>query len=420
MSERKHPPPWLFAVIGLPYGAVNAFSAAIMPFLADAHGIKLKSISWFTLLLYVPAILQFLYAPIVDVGFTRRVWLIITSALGAVCLGATFLVPLPEGQTLFLAFGFAAAALAALVSACIGGVLAVTMPDEKRGAAGGWYNVGNLSGSGVTGFVAIEMIGREVSPVLIAGTIAAMMVLPSLAVLAVYEPPRDHIKKLGEVFGVTLHDVKQVLFSKTGLTGIALCISPVGTAALTNFFAAMKTDYGASDDMVAFVTGGASSVVTAIGALGGGFLCDRFNRRAMYLSSGVLTAICGIAMAIAPKDPTAFAVGATVYNLVTGFCFSAFTATVLETIGTAGKAASTQYALFVSAGNAAIAYTGVIDTQFKDSHGIGGVLTADAVLNLLGVAILGLAFWRLGSFGKRRSFSRLDLGSSDDKHDAAP
>jgi len=30
------------------------------------------------------------------------------------------------------------------------------------------------------------------------------------------------------------------------------------------------------------------------------------------------------------------------------------------------------------------------------------VVASDAVLNLIGVAILGLVFWRLGSFGKWR------------------
>ncbi len=403
MTDRPmHPPPWLFAIIGIPYGTVGSLSGQIMPYLTDKHGIDLDSIGWFNTILFVPAIFQFLYAPTVDVKFSRRVWLIITSALAAACMCACFLTPLPEHKSLFLAFGFGAAALAALVSAAIGGLLSVTMPDEKRGAASAWYNIGNLSGGGVSAFVAIWMTAHYYTELSVGLTIAAMMIVPSLAVLAVIEPPRDHIRTVGEVFGTTLHDIKSVLFSKSGLTGMALCVSPVGTAALTNFFSAMKTDFHASDDLVAWVSGGASTIVTAIGALIGGYLCDRFNRRALYLLSGLLTAVCGVGLMSVVHTPTSYAIGVTVYNLVTGFCYAAFTATVLETIGKAGKAASTQYALFVSAGNLAITYVGKIDTHFKEHHGISGVFASDALLNTAGVVILAIAFWRLGSFGRRR------------------
>src|SRR5262249_47664461 len=79
-----------------------------------------------------------------------------------------------------------------------------------------------------------------------------------------------------------------------------------------------------------------------------------------------------------------------------------FTSTVLETIGKAGRAASTQYSVFVAAGNLAITYVGLVDTRFDANHGTTGVIASDATLNLLGVVILAIAFWRLGSFGKGR------------------
>ena len=98
-------------------------------------------------------------------------------------------------------------------------------------------------------------------------------------------------------------------------------------------------------------------------------------------------------------------------RVITGFCYSAFTATVLETIGQGGKAASTQYALFVAAGNVAIAYVGFVDSRFgghqilpngEDRPVVGHVIASDATLNLIGVAILGIVFWKLGSFGRAR------------------
>ena len=92
----------------------------------------------------------------------------------------------------------------------------------------------------------------------------------------------------------------------------------------------------------------------------------------------------------------------TTYALITGFCYSAFTSTVLETIGKAARSAATQYSMFVAAGNFAILYVGLVDTRFDKHYGVEGVITSDAALNIAGVVVLAIAFWRLGSFGKWR------------------
>jgi hypothetical protein len=94
--------------------------------------------------------------------------------------------------------------------------------------------------------------------------------------------------------------------------------------------------------------------------------------------------------------------------LITGFCYSSFTATVLETIGKGGRAAATQYSLFVAAGNLAILYVGLIDTRFDKAHGVEGVIASDATLNIIGVVVLAIVFWRLGSFGKWRHSNDLE------------
>ncbi|HWE27113.1 MAG TPA: MFS transporter, partial [Polyangia bacterium] len=177
--------------------------------------------------------------------------------------------------------------------------------------------------------------------------------------------------------------------------------SPVGTAALLNYFAGIAQDYRASDGMVAFVAGPVNGLVTAGGSLIGGYLCDRYSRRVMYLLSGALTALCGVAMMAAPLSPASYAVGVTVYLFITGFCYSAFSAAVLETIGKGGAAASTQYALFVSCGNLAIAYVGFVDTRFHEGYGARGLLGVDALLNVVGVIALAILFRRFGGFHKR-------------------
>ena len=393
------PPVWLFVLTGMPYGVVGAFAGQVMPYLTSQAGIKLGSIGWYGLLLLVPPMLQFLYAPIVDLGPKRKHWLILVSILGAVFLFGACVTPLPEHTTLFLILAVTAQLVSGLVGSCNGGLLALSVPDHLRGKASGWYNIGNLSGGGLSAAIAIAEVGAEAEPWVIGLTLGAMMIAPSLAALWLDEPTRSLEPR--HVFRETLHDIGEVLFSKAGLTGIALCISPVGTAALTNYFSGMaKTYHVDATDTSLTVLGNAA--LNALGAWGGGWLCDRYNRRAMYLLSGALTAVCAIIMALSPDVRLTYIAGVMTYALITGFCYSAFTATVLETIGTAGRAASTQYSLFVAAGNAAIAYVGLVDTRFDETYGAEGVLGSDAALNILGVLVLGFVFWRLRSFGKSR------------------
>ena len=144
--------------------------------------------------------------------------------------------------------------------------------------------------------------------------------------------------------------------------------------------------------MVSFVNGYWSGLVTAAGSLAGGYLSDRMNRRHAYLLSGALTAICALGMMAAGLTPTVFAVGISVYVFVAGICYAAFSAMVLETIGTAGSTAATQYTLFTSAGNLAIAYVTAIDSRFHERHGPGGLLGVDAALNLAGIVFLLVLF----------------------------
>ena len=397
-NRALHPPPWLFGLVGIPYGVGGGFAATTMPFLARKAGISVGDIGWYGSALLFPPIVQFLYAPIVDIGPKRKHWLIIVAAIGSVCFGLSLAMPLPSKIGAFLALAFVGQTISGLTGSCNGGLLATTMPDRLRGAAGGWLNVGNLTGGALGAWLTLVMAERF-RPVTVGLALVALMTLPALPILSVHEPEREQ-RSLGEIFGTLWHDVTRVAKSRTGWTGMLLFLSPVGTAALVNYFAGIARDYRASDGMVAFVNGPVNGLVTAAGSLIGGYLCDRFSRRLMYLLAGGLTAMCGLVMMAAPLTPMTYAVGVSVYLFITGYCYSAFSAAVLETIGKGGAAASTQYALFVSCGNLAIAYVGFIDTRFHEGYGPRGLLAVDAALNVAGIIALYYLFRAFGGLKK--------------------
>lgn len=431
MKEHRPTPPWLFALTGTPYGVPGAFTAVVTPYLAARAGADLELIGLFVSLLFIPPMVQFLFSPIVDFGPRRKYWLLLMAAVGAICLFAACQMKMPEHTWPFIGFAFLAQLSTGLIGCCNGGLMATGMTDAKRGKAGGWYNVGNLAGGGLSGALAVYMTGHHYSATYVGAALATMMVVPALAALAIDEPPRTTEGTFGSAMRKLLREIKDTLWNRAGITGILLCLSPVGTAALANYFSGMAKTYVSHDiaaelaklpvdqaaklldekvsDLVAFVTGPVGQILTAAGALFGGFICDRTNRRAMYLLSGVLTAIVGLGMAFSPPSQMTFTVGGLLYALVTGFCYAAFTATVLETMGKDSKSAATRYSLFTASGNFAIWYVGLIDTRFASKYGVNGVVASDAVLNIAGVVVLGLVFWKLGSFGKSRHVPEPEL-----------
>src|SRR5258706_7276337 len=151
----KHPPPWLFVLTGMPYGVVGQFAGLVMPNMTEHAGIDIGSIGWYSTLLYIPTVLLFLYAPLVDIGPRRKHWLILASAIGAACLIAAFLMKLPDHRTAFLACAFTAQLISGLVGSCNGALMAAAMPDELRGKAAGWYQLGNISGGGLSAPIAL-------------------------------------------------------------------------------------------------------------------------------------------------------------------------------------------------------------------------------------------------------------------------
>jgi MFS family permease len=374
----------MFGITSIPYGVYGAFTATLLPYLFSNAKISLQDIGWYGTATLLPTWFNFVYAPVVDLGMRRRSWLVLMATLSAACLGAAIMQPLPDGKVMFAVYTFVGQVLNGLISAANGGLMATTLDDHERGKAGGWYNAGNLGGGALGAGLILFLLDRLPRPV-IAGLLIAVTILPALAALVIDEAERPKVDA-AEHMKAMLRDVWKTARSRPGWTGMLFCISPVGTAALLNYFAGMANDFHAAKWTITLVNGWLNGLITALGSVLGGLLCDRMDRRNAYLLSGVLTAFVGIGMALAPLNGTTYAVGVCVYFFVAGFCYAAFSAVVLEAVGKAGASASAQYSLFVAAGNVAISYVGLIDTRFSNMRSL---LRTDAGLNLAGVLILG-------------------------------
>jgi MFS family permease len=386
--EPRPAPVWLYGIATLPFGVGAGFAQFAMPFLLRRVGVPLDDIGKYVALCLAPSAYQFLWAPIVDLGPRRKYWLVWLSILGGVCLGGALLLDLRVHQSWFVDLAIAGGALTGLTGSCLGGLMATTLPDEVRGRAGGWSNAGNLGGAALGGGV-IMLLSTRVPPFVLGGITILMVTVPALAVLLIHEHPRES-RAASVIFGGMARSIGKTLRSRTGITGILICISPVGTAALINLFSGLGPDYHVTETKLTLITGFLGSVVTALGALLGGYLADVMPRRVAYLGSGAVTAVVGFTMSYFPLDERSFEIGVIAYMFVAGFCYASFSAMVLEIVGQATESASTQYTLFTAASNQAISYTTYLDGKGAASWGVRGMLRTDAAANLAGIAFLAV------------------------------
>ena len=118
----------------------------------------------------------------------------------------------------------------------------------------------------------------------------------------------------------------------------------IGSGAAQNLWSPIAAEWHASADVVAFVTGAMSGVISAIGCLAGGWLCDRIDRKVAYCLFGFLLAVVAVGMALCPRTSNQYVFWTSVYAFVVGLCYAAYCAVVLEAIGE--TAAATKFISF--------------------------------------------------------------------------
>lgn len=356
-----------------------------MPFLLRKHGVSVDKIADVVAISAIPNFWYFLWAPVVDTGFLRRTWLLIAASPGAIC---AWIAILWTGATLvqLTALLFSGNVIVMLMSSANGAVLSTTIDPVLRGRASGWYNAGNLGGTSLGAGAAIWL--APLAPLwLLATASAAMIFLPALAALRIIEQrlPRLHPASLFRAMG---RDVWELLRSPVTWVGLAFFLSPVGSAAVQNLISSVGPDYHASDSQVAFVSGLAGGLLSALGCMIGGFLCDRMSRMAAYALAGLFSAVFSMWMALGSATPFTYAGGYIGYSLAAGIAYAAFTALVLEVLGKRRQAAGTAYSLLGSSGNFPISYMTWADGAAYKRWGTRGLMGADSVANGVCAAIL--------------------------------
>jgi MFS family permease len=396
--------PW-WAVLTLPFGLAVGVASVAVPFVLRERGLSMALIATVSSVAQLPHGIKFLWAPALDSGPRRRSWFLGSIGVTALALALAALVP-PDPDVrigplallwVYTALLFLAQAAVGTSTAAVLALMAVTVPEARRGAASGWQTAGNLVGTSFGGSLATWMLVHLPPPVT-AAALAAMCLACTAPALFIEETPLPR-RNAGELLLELLREVGQTLRSREGWTGMLLCLTPVGTGAMTNLFSGLARDYSpdaaTNEHLVIVVVGTLGGVVSAAGALPGGYLADRMPRRLAYIVFGAVTAVSALAMAFARATPATFTAGSLAYQFANGLCYAAFYAFVFELVGKR-RGVTTQIALYTSASNLAISYVTWLDGRASDLAPLRGwtgrslMLGADAAATFVGIGILAL------------------------------
>jgi hypothetical protein len=264
-------------------------------------------------------------------------------------------------------------------------LMAHSTDHREKGRAGGWYQAGNLGGAGIGGGAALWIAQHSALVWLPGAAMAAVFLACCGALVFVAEPEQAHrqLRYLQSLRGVAI-DVWNTAKSRAGFLALLICFLPIGCGAASGLWAAVAGDWHAGANTVALVNGVAGGLVSALGCVIGGYLCDRMDRKFAYALFGIFLSAAALAMAVAARSENMFITFTLLYAFIQGFNYASFCAVVLEAIGRG--AAATKYNLYASLSNMPIAYLTIVDGWAYGRWHANGLLAADALSGIVAVA----------------------------------
>jgi MFS transporter, PAT family, beta-lactamase induction signal transducer AmpG len=385
MPHRETTKPFIFFFLVLPHGISSGFVSITLPFVLTRAGFSVAIAASIVAIGISANLWRFLWGPIADLTLTARRWYLIELSAAALTLFLLGLFPLnPDTVGMLMAIVFISQVASTFIVLPVGGLMAHTVADQAKGRAAGWYQAGNLGGTGIGGGAGVwlanhyskEIAGGFLSLAMLAAAMALFFV--SDVRLVTTETIRQRLRLLGR-------DILSMLRSPILLFTIVLVMSPIGAGAMNNVWSAVAPDWRADPNTVAIVTGVLNGVVSVFGCVAGGWIADRVGRWWAYFGSGTVMALVTIVMAAAARTSTAYSSGVLVYAFFGGAAYAAFSAVVLFAIGRG--AASMKYAALSSLGNVPVVYMTALDGWVHDRFGTGWMLQTDALSAIVFVVV---------------------------------
>jgi len=389
-ASRRTPPAWALGLATLCNGALSGVLGITVPQLLAARGVPELQIASITGLSLIPGTFNFLAAPILDVGFSRRTYATVL-ALGFAALTALSLNLLSDLAALTVVM-FLANACYYLYWPAVAGWFSQLVAREDEPALGAWLSVGVVAGFGGASAAAILLLRGLPYEVGV-----AVICLASLAPLSLFffvpDEPTPTLS-FRDSFGPVTRNVARIVRDRHIWRMMALFAVPCATFSLTNTLSGVGRDFHASEGFVGLTGGVGTTLGGVFGALVAPWVAKRFPPLALYIGLGVLGALFTLSLLVPARTPVLFAVAMVGENVFQSAAFTVLMALVFRSIGKNNPIASTQYALLNAASIVPIVYMPMLDGLGYDRGGLAGNLAVDAGFSLVACAAMALLFAR--------------------------
>ena len=384
-STTFHAHPSVFMLLFLPFGILAGYVSVTIAFLLTKEGIPLEQVAPIVAVTLLPNILKFIWAPLVDTTLSVKKWYILSDIITALGILLICILPIKiESLTAMTVIIFITSIANTFLAMSTESLMAYDTPEKLKGRAGGWSQAGNLGGLGIGGGAGLWLAERVPYIWMTGGIIAIFCLLCSVGLIFLPEPKITiRANKYLKTIGNMNKDIWNLVKSRMGFLALFLCFLPIGSGAASNLWSAVANDWKASADTVALVIGILGGILSAVGCLMGGWICDRMDKKKGYIVFGVLQALCAIGMAYSPRTEQMFILWCSLYAVSSGLTYAGFTAFTLEAIGKG--AAATKYNVFASLSNAPIYYMIYLDEWAHKKWGALGMLNIETVMGFLGM-----------------------------------
>lgn len=385
--------PWLFLPFGLaPAVVIGYVMIAVADELVRA-GIPLGAVSVLVAAAFLPPTIVFLWAPLVDAVGRRQQWVLagvlllcIAAAGMALAPRTTSVLPLLTSLSALAGVGYS------LISAAQKGLAVSLFTPARRVAAAGWTGTGSGIGLALGG--GLLSVSAQLPAAGIALLLVAVTALPAVASLAVLRRHLAHQPQETVALRIVAQETGRLFGTRPGLLALAICVLPFGSSAVALMVGALGPDFQASASFVGAWAGTAKSLAFAAGALLGARLWERIGTMpGLLVVGGGMIALALLVLA-GPKTPAAYAAMVSGYGFLQGASLSAIMGIILQTVDR--RAASTQAAFLVAAGNLHNVYLPPVAGMVHEAGGIEALLLADAAIGVGGLLLLVMCARLLG------------------------
>lgn len=383
--QREYSSPFIYLILVLPYGISGGFTGVTLPFLLVKNGFTVSTAAVVTALAVFSNVWRFLWGPMTDLSLTLHKWYIIGITSSSFTLLLFCFVPLTLScKAIIMVLAFVSSTASTFIVSPVGGFMAKTVKNERKGMASGCSQAANLAGVGIGGGAGLWLSTHFSYQVAIIVLVLAIL----FCTFALYYVPSVKAvsdKKILERIKLIGVDIKELVHSPVSLFSSIIIFTPIGVGAAQFLWSSVAKDWSVNPDLVALISGTMFGIVSGLGGLFGGYISDKFGRWSAFFGSGVSLAVITFLMGVSDFVQSSYIIGVLTYGFMCGVNCAAYSTIILYAIG--HGLAATKYALLSSIGNIPLAYMTTIDGWLHDHGGVKMMLFGETLIGFLFILI---------------------------------